>query len=103
MDVNDIYELGYCYYSNGDYEKAIANFNKVINLDDSLAQNANYHLAACFIKTGNKSSARNAFQLASKKDFNPKIKNAATYDAAFLILVFVMNSTSRIKRLAMTA
>ena len=92
LNRTDMYQLGYCYYMINDYEKAIAAFNKVINLDDSIAQNANYHLASCFLKSGNKSSARNAFQLASKKSFDKKIQEDALFN--YGKLSFELNATS---------
>lgn len=88
----DIYELGYSYYKTESYDKAILNFNKVVNIDDSLAQNAYYHLADCFIKTGNKLGARNAFQFASKTNFDKKIKEDALFN--YGKLSFELNATS---------
>ena len=92
LNRNDIYELGYCYYKSAAYEKAISSFNKVINLDDSLAQNAYYHLADCFLKTGNKASARNAFQFAAKSKYDAQIQEDALYN--YGKLSYETNATS---------
>lgn len=92
LNRSDLYELGYCFYKSAAYEKAISSFNKVINLDDSLAQNAYYHLADCFLKTGNKASARNAFQFAAKSKYDAKIQEDALYN--YGKLSYESNATS---------
>src|SRR5690554_1066180 len=40
----DYYQLGYAYYKQGDFEKAIGEFNKIVDGKDDVAQNAYYHL-----------------------------------------------------------
>ncbi len=81
---NDLYSLGYSEYRNQDYKQAIEHLQKVVAIDDSLSQNAYYHLADCFLKTGNKQSARSSFQAAAKTDFNPYIKESALFNYAKL-------------------
>ena len=80
MSRNDLYSLGYSEYRDKDYKPAIEHLQKVVDINDSLAQNAYYHLADCFIKTNNKQSARNAFQAASKMDFNAEIKETSLFN-----------------------
>jgi len=41
----DYYQLGYAYYKQGDYQNAINEFNKIVSGNNSVAQNAYYHLA----------------------------------------------------------
>jgi len=43
------------------YDKAIPLFQDLAYSNDSLAQNACYHLGECYIKTNQKQFARNAF------------------------------------------
>ncbi len=81
---NDLYSLGYSEYRTKDYKNAIVHLQKVVDVNDSLAQNAYYHLADCFLKTGNKQSARNAFQSAAKSDFSNSIKESALFNYAKL-------------------
>src|SRR5690606_10197198 len=45
----DYYQLGYAYYKQNDYENAIAQFNKIIGGNDSVAQNAYYHLGESYL------------------------------------------------------
>ena len=80
----DFYQLGYTYYKNGDYENAISQFNKIINGQDSVAQNAYYHLAECYLKTDRKQEALNAFKTASEMDFDLKIQEDAFLNYAKL-------------------
>ncbi|WGK65064.1 tetratricopeptide repeat protein [Croceiramulus getboli] len=70
----DYYQLGYAYYKQQDYEKAIAEFNKIIDGNNSVAQNAYYHLAESYLKTDRKQEALNAFRNAYEMDFSPQIQ-----------------------------
>ncbi len=81
---NDQYAIAYSYYRTGEYDNATTYFQKVIAGDDSLTQNAYYHLADCFLHTKNKRSARNAFQSAGKTDFNPYIQEVSQFNYAKL-------------------
>ena len=81
---DDNYSIGYCNLKAGNYLQAVDHLQKVLNTDDSIAQNAYYQLAICFINLDNKQSARNAFQFASKNNFNPFIKEASLFNYAKL-------------------
>ncbi len=80
----DYYLLGYSYYKQGDFESAIGQFNKIIGGDNSVAQNAYYHLAECYLKLDKKSEALNAFRNASQMDFNAEIEKDALLNYARL-------------------
>ncbi|UUC45469.1 tetratricopeptide repeat protein [Flavobacterium cerinum] len=80
----DFYQLGYAYYKAGDYENAIAQFNKIINGQDAVAQNAYYHLAESYLKTDKKQQALNAFKNASEMEFDAKIQEDAYLNYAKL-------------------
>lgn len=81
---DDRYSIAYCQYKNGNYNEAADNFKKVVDLEDSLAQNAYYHLADCFLKLKDKQSARNAFQSAGKLTHNPIITESSQFNYAKL-------------------
>ncbi|CAN5595944.1 tetratricopeptide repeat protein [soil metagenome] len=81
---DDEYSIGYSKYRGGEFKAAISNFEKVVLVQDSLAQNAYYHLADCFLQMKNKQSARNAFQSAAKLDYNPLIKETSQFNYAKL-------------------
>lgn len=80
----DYYFLGYAYYQKKDYENAISYFNKIVDGEDMVAQNAYYHLAECYLKTEQKSEALNAFRNASQMDFNNDVKKDAWLNYAKL-------------------
>tara|TARA_Y100000815_G_scaffold275459_1_gene313720 strand:- start:19360 stop:22386 length:3027 start_codon:yes stop_codon:yes gene_type:complete len=80
----DYYQLGYAYYKQGDYENAIGEFNKIIDGNNSVAQNAYYHLAESYLKLDQKQQALNAFKNASEMDFSPQIQEDAWLNYAKL-------------------
>ena len=73
----DYYQLGYAYYKQGDYEKAIGEFNKIVDGNNSVAQNAYYHLGESYVNLDKKQEALNAFRNASQMDFDLKIQEDA--------------------------
>ena len=80
----DFYQLGYAYYQQKDYENAITQFNKIIDGNDAVAQNAYYHLAESYLKTDKKQQALNAFKKASEMEFDAKIQEDAYLNYAKL-------------------
>ena len=73
----DYYQLGYAHYKQKDYEKAISEFNKIVGGNNSIAQNAYYHLGESYINLDKKQEALNAFRNASQMNFNLKIQEDA--------------------------
>ena len=80
----DLYLYGYSYYKQGDYENAVAQFNKIINGNDAVAQNAYYHLGESYLKSDKKQQALNAFKNASEMAFDLKIQEDAFLNYAKL-------------------
>ncbi|MEL7588912.1 MAG: tetratricopeptide repeat protein [Prolixibacteraceae bacterium] len=76
------YMLGYCYYVTGAYRQSVVPLEHASKGDDLLAQNAYYHLADSYIRTGDKNKARIAFEAASEMDFNAEIKEDALFNFA---------------------
>ncbi|NRB83684.1 MAG: tetratricopeptide repeat protein [Winogradskyella sp.] len=73
----DYYQLGYTYYKQNDFDAAISEFNKIIDGNNSVAQNAYYHLGESYINLEKKQEALNAFRLASEMDYDLKIQEDA--------------------------
>tara|TARA_R110002111_G_scaffold20120_4_gene48333 strand:- start:1962 stop:4982 length:3021 start_codon:yes stop_codon:yes gene_type:complete len=73
----DYYQLGYAYYKQNDFESAISEFNKIIDGNNSVAQNAYYHLGESYINLDKKQEALNAFRNASEMNYNTKIQEDA--------------------------
>lgn len=80
----DFYQLGYAYYKQKDINKAVKNFNKIIDEANPIAQNAYYHLGECYLKQGKKPEALTAFKSASEMEFNQKIKEDSALNYAKL-------------------
>ena len=69
--------LGYAYYKQKDFEKAVSEFNKIVGGKDATAQNAYYHLGESYINLNKKQEALNAFRNASQMSFDLKIQEDA--------------------------
>lgn len=80
----DYYYLGYAHYKQGNFAEAIAQFNKIIGGTNSVAQNAYYHLAECYLKLDKKQEALNAFRNASQMDYSAAIQKDAFLNYARL-------------------
>ncbi len=61
MRAEDFYQLAYVQYKNGDFEKAIPNFQELSREKTAMGQTAMYYLAESYLQSGDKASARNAF------------------------------------------
>ncbi len=60
----DHYQMGFAYFITGRFEQAIPHLEKVTGSDDTMAQNAYFHLGYSYIQTNQKRFARNAFMQA---------------------------------------
>jgi len=80
----DYYQIGYSQYQNGFYKQAIENFEQLTKQDSLLGQNGLYHLGDCYIRTGNKFAARNAFGQASSLNYDRSVKEDALFNYAKL-------------------
>ncbi len=80
----DFYQLGFVQYQNGKYQEAIESFRQLDKSNTALGQSAMYYLADCYLKTGDLASARNAFQIVSKSNFDPELQEDALFQYAKL-------------------
>lgn len=80
----DLYYSGIIGYTLKSYFSAIDNFKKVITVNDSLSQNAYYHLANSYIQIKNKQEALNSFKKAADSNFDLTIKEDALFNYAKL-------------------
>jgi TolA-binding protein len=87
----DYYELGFSYYLSADYNQAIKQFQLVAINQDSLSQNAFYHLGDCYLKTGQKRYAFNAFSSASKIKHDHLLAEEALFNYAKLAIELSFN------------
>ena len=77
----------FTYHHLKQYQKALAQFNKIIAAKDALAQNAYYLLADCYLKLNKTTEALNALRSAAAMDFDAQIKQ----DAFFAVRSFHEN------------
>jgi tetratricopeptide (TPR) repeat protein len=80
----DMYELAYCYYSAGNWDKSIEGFKQIGGKEDSLAQNSMYLLADAYLKTNQKANARNAFLFCATNNSNALQKEVSIFNYAKL-------------------
>jgi TolA-binding protein len=78
------YALAYAAYKSGKTEEAIQYFQIAANGKDSLANNAWYHLGDCYLKTGKKTFAQNAFYKAYQLAYDQTTKEDALFNYAKL-------------------
>ncbi len=81
---DDYYELGYAYYKNKQFEKAIKNFDRVTRSRDSLCQIAMYQIGDAYLQLNKLLPARSAFERAAEMTFIPQIKEDALFQFAVL-------------------
>lgn len=87
----DNYEIAFANYKNGNYPQAIKYFQLVATGQDTLAQNAYYHLGDCYIKTNQKRFAFNAFNSAFKIKADPALTEEALFNYAKLAVELSYN------------
>lgn len=75
-----IYTLAMLQLNNNQCNKAIDNLKELATKSDSLGQNAQYHLAQCYIKTNQKSSALNAYKAAFNQNFDKEIQQKSMFE-----------------------
>ena len=61
ISAQESYRIGYTYFKNQKFQEAIPEFQQATAGDESLAQNAWYHLADCYEQTGQPRFAQNAY------------------------------------------
>jgi TolA-binding protein len=84
QNTQDSYQIGYAYYKTGNNAKATTELEKLIDKNDVYSQNGNYTLGSIFLKNNNKQAARNAFQVASRLDFDKQLQEDALFEYAKL-------------------
>ena len=76
----DVYQLSYTYYQTANLDKAIAGFKQLSSEKDSLGQNSMYLLGDCYLRTGQKANARNAFAYSARNSSNPKQQEISRFN-----------------------
>ncbi|MDR0811938.1 MAG: tetratricopeptide repeat protein, partial [Paludibacter sp.] len=79
---NDMYLLGLCYYETKNYADAVKYLSKATTVQDEMSENAYLHLGNAYIKLGDKTNARLAFEAALHTKFNSSVREEAMYNYA---------------------
>ncbi|MDD3273364.1 MAG: tetratricopeptide repeat protein [Bacteroidales bacterium] len=80
----DIYYSGIIAYSLGNFQQAADAFNQLGTTEDTISQNAQYHLGHSYIQIKNKQSALIAFRNATRYNFDQAIREDAMFNFAKL-------------------
>lgn len=80
LEEADYYALGYSNYFTGKYNKAIPYFTTLSGQQSQIGQNSNYYLADCYLRSGDKLSARTAFYNVSKLQYQENIREEALFN-----------------------
>jgi len=84
VSCEDYYSIGYSYYAEKQYEKAIPHLTKSICDNDSLKQYASFVLANCYLETKQKDFAARLFYSAYELNKNPQMTEDALFNYAKL-------------------
>ncbi len=84
QNTQDSYQMGYAYYETKDYKNAAAELEKLVDGSDVYSQNGNYTLGDVFLKLNNKQSARNAYFVASRLNFDKRLQEDGLFEYAKL-------------------
>jgi TolA-binding protein len=76
----DIYQVSYSYYDGKQYGKAIDGFKQLTDGKDSLSQSAMYLLGDAYLKTGQKTNARNAFSFSAHNSSNQQQREVSMFN-----------------------
>lgn len=73
----DMYKMAYSYYRTQQWQKAVEPFQQLSTVQDSLGQAAMYYLGDCYLKTNNKTGAKNAFLVCSQMPYDATLAEHA--------------------------
>lgn len=85
MGAEELYISGFSNAAVGNYEKGAQLLSQVAGGGSSLAQNAAFHLADCYMNMNDKRRALSAFALAASADHNAEIKEEAMFNQGILL------------------
>jgi len=86
VEVQDLYQLSFCYFQDQQWLKAIDGFKKLANVEDSLGQNSMYLLGTAYLKINDKNGAKNAFMLCASKSVNLSQKEISLFNYGKLLV-----------------
>jgi len=82
LKTDDFYQFGLAYAAIDSCDAAIDMFNKIVGRGDSMAQDAYYQLAGCYLELQQKQEAFNAYNSASEMAYNQRIVELSRFNQA---------------------
>lgn len=73
----DLYEMGFVSAKNRRYDDAVLYYNRLLNSNSEMAQNAYYQLGNAYLQTGKKQEALSAFRSAYQMNYDANIQKFA--------------------------
>jgi tetratricopeptide (TPR) repeat protein len=74
---SDLYEMGFIAAQLGNYDEAVSYYNRLINSNSAMSQNAYYQLGNAYLKTGKKQEALSAYRSAHEMDYDGNVRKLA--------------------------
>ncbi len=79
------YLMGFSLYRLEHYDEAAGWLRKAVGTSDALSQNASYHLAGCYLRTGDRQAALQSFGIAASTAYDAEITEDAQFSYARLL------------------
>ncbi|WP_295935340.1 tetratricopeptide repeat protein [uncultured Alistipes sp.] len=80
LDRDGSYLMGFSLYRTTRYTEAVEYLRRACGAEDSLTQNASYHLADCYLRAGDKQAAMQSFAMAADDRFDATIAEDALFN-----------------------
>lgn len=80
LTAEEFYQLAFTQYQLGRCTEAIPNFLELTNLENRMGMMANYYLADCYMKAGDKISGRSVFKKVSQMEFDLGMQEEALFN-----------------------
>ena len=74
---SDLYEMGFISAKLGRYDEAVSYYNRLLNSNSAMAQNAYYQLGNAYLQTGKKQEALSAFRSAYQMNYDKNVQQLA--------------------------
>lgn len=84
LDREGSYLMGFSLYRTARYKEAEEWLRGVCGAEDELTQNASYHLADCYLRSGDKQAAMQSFAMAADERFDAAVAEDALFNYAKL-------------------
>lgn len=74
---SDLYEMGFVSAKMNRYDEAVSYYNRLLNSNSAMAQNAYYQLGNAYLQTGRKQEALSAFRSAYQMNYDSRVQQLA--------------------------